>query len=99
MRIWYANPLPCCHVLSTTRHSIIISPLSLSAAPSRCLFYYADMLTPPALEQKLEKVVPDQPTKSTPVHLRKQQIYGHQYIPQREEVFFLGKTESAPPPS
>ncbi|KAK0612552.1 hypothetical protein B0T17DRAFT_409541 [Bombardia bombarda] len=36
---------------------------------------------------KLVKTIPDQPTNSTPVHLRKKQIYSHRTIPSSAEPF------------
>jgi hypothetical protein len=44
-------------------------------------------------QQGMEKVVPDQPTNSTPVHLRKTQIYAHNPI-LRGEPFIPEKTQS-----
>ncbi|KXX82340.1 NADH dehydrogenase [ubiquinone] 1 alpha subcomplex subunit 8 [Madurella mycetomatis] len=44
---------------------------------------------------KLEKVIPDQPEKSTPVHLRTKQIFSHSSIPPWEKPFIPEKTEGA----
>jgi len=52
---------------------------------------------PDTSPQKLEKVIPDQPTISTPVHLRKRQIYAHRPILGKEGPFIPEKAaESAP---
>ena len=48
--------------------------------------------------QKLEKVVPDQPKNSTPVHLRKKQIYAH-YPIMRPEPFVPEKAAETQAPS
>ncbi|KAL1845146.1 hypothetical protein VTK73DRAFT_1037 [Phialemonium thermophilum] len=45
---------------------------------------------------KLEKVVPDQPKNSTPVHLRRKQIYAHNPILRKDEPFVPQKAEAAP---
>ncbi|KAL2022992.1 hypothetical protein VTK56DRAFT_4207 [Thermocarpiscus australiensis] len=44
---------------------------------------------------KLEKVIPDQPPQSTPVHLRQKQIFAHQWIQRWEKPFIPGKTEAS----
>lgn len=49
----------------------------------------------PLDSQKLEKVVPDQPEQSTPVHLRTKQIFAHSSIPPWEKPFIPEKSETA----
>ncbi|KAK3372155.1 hypothetical protein B0H63DRAFT_483968 [Podospora didyma] len=46
---------------------------------------------------KMEKVIPDQPKNSTPVHLRPHQIYAHRPIP-REETPWIPPTQAAKSP-
>lgn len=46
------------------------------------------------MRQKLEKVVPDQPTNSTPVHLRTKQLYAHYPILRGNEPFVPEKSKS-----
>jgi NADH dehydrogenase (ubiquinone) 1 alpha subcomplex subunit 8 len=45
--------------------------------------------------QNLEKVIPDQPKQSTPVHLRTKQIFAHNSIPPWEKPFIPGKSDAA----
>lgn len=45
--------------------------------------------------QKLEKVIPDQPKNSTPVHLRQKQIFAHNWIPRWEKPFIPGQSETS----
>ncbi|KAK4177308.1 putative NADH-ubiquinone oxidoreductase subunit [Triangularia setosa] len=44
---------------------------------------------------KLEKVIPDQPKQSTPVHLRQKQIYAHSPVPAWEKPFVAEKPQSS----
>ncbi|KAK3311618.1 uncharacterized protein B0T15DRAFT_508162 [Chaetomium strumarium] len=43
----------------------------------------------------LEKVVPDQPKHSTPVHLRPRQIFAHGWIPRTEKPFIPGQPDTS----
>jgi hypothetical protein len=43
--------------------------------------------------QNLEKVIPDQPANSTPVHLRQRQIFAHKWIQRWERPFVPGQPE------
>jgi NADH dehydrogenase (ubiquinone) 1 alpha subcomplex subunit 8 len=47
------------------------------------------------LLQKLEKVVPDQPKQSTPVHLRPRQVFAHQSIRYGDKPFIPGQVEES----
>ncbi|KAK0725815.1 hypothetical protein B0H67DRAFT_571629 [Lasiosphaeris hirsuta] len=42
----------------------------------------------------LEKVIPDQPIQSTPVHLRKKMIFAHYPIPSHAKPFIPGQEEA-----
>ncbi|KAK3364510.1 hypothetical protein B0T25DRAFT_530397 [Lasiosphaeria hispida] len=44
----------------------------------------------------LEKVIPDQPPQSTPVHLRKKMIFAHYPIPSHAKPFITGQEEAKP---
>ncbi len=44
--------------------------------------------------QNLEKVIPDQPKQSTPVHLRQKQIFAHKWIQRWEKPYVAGQTET-----
>jgi NADH dehydrogenase (ubiquinone) 1 alpha subcomplex subunit 8 len=46
------------------------------------------------LLQNLEKVIPDQPKQSTPVHLRQKQIFAHKWIQRWEKPYVPGQTET-----
>ncbi|KAL2173562.1 uncharacterized protein P884DRAFT_251523 [Thermothelomyces heterothallicus CBS 202.75] len=43
----------------------------------------------------LEKVIPDQPKNSTPVHLRQKQIFAHKWIQRWEKPFVPGQSEAS----
>ncbi|KAK4183695.1 hypothetical protein QBC35DRAFT_507505 [Podospora australis] len=43
----------------------------------------------------LEKVIPNQPKQSTPVHLREKQIFAHTSIPRWEKPFIPNKSEES----
>lgn len=44
-----------------------------------------------AVLQNLEKVIPDQPKQSTPVHLRQKQIFAHKWIQRWEKPYVPGQ--------
>ncbi|KAL2150148.1 hypothetical protein VTH82DRAFT_7824 [Thermothelomyces myriococcoides] len=46
----------------------------------------------------LEKVIPDQPKNSTPVHLRQKQIFAHNWIQRWEKPFIPGQSETSESP-
>jgi hypothetical protein len=48
--------------------------------------------------QKLEKVIPDQPANSTPVHLRQTQVFAHAWIPRGFKPFIPGQAEEKSEP-
>lgn len=48
----------------------------------------------PPTPQNLEKVIPDQPKHSTPVHLRQTQVFAHNWIQRWEKPFIAAQPET-----